>query len=1126
MTIAAVAATGGLCPAFPSAMMEEAGASGQHQSPSELSQTRSGVPSTLARADEGPGPTSGTVSSTTPSYRIHPDASCEASTVHAIAGSGTGLPATNLATSLGRLSALGILGDTLCDTLSALPPRALISGVEATQDPSTMMFKLLHMSMSEESTKDNIHARGPAGTSAGNSATLQLDSSHQDSSQVQTIADSTVAQTFDANSNSSSGSFTRNSFTISSQGAGTVSMLSVENEEATLGSILSERQQATLAGLSGTGGDEDSKTPASKPKVDENLHNLQSALRQLIRDVSEQRSGGANSPVASASVVNADDSAAAVGGARPTSGGASAKPRLNPSLAFLQQHHNNRLIAKKKVLVAAAAMSNRQKQLAMLHRSGPLGGGLRANRVMGQPLGRPHQFTATSPRSSIAHALSQSVSTAQLPTLYTAYPSKLKGGLELRITVQPEEQHRARYLTEGSRGAVKDRTGNGFPTVKLSGTSEGGRLIVFIGSDQGRPVPHMFYQASKVCGKNASPCEELRIDGTTVIQVLIPPQTASGGQPPEHSRELAIDCVGILKERNVDVEKRLARYGNLLPLTALAENATSSKKRSTRCRLIFRVTLDSGETLQAASAPVLCTQPPGAPEICKKSLRSVPCDGGKGDTELFIIGKNFLKDTKVVFREVAADGRIQWQDSITPEKEFLQATHLVCRIPPYVRLDITKPVGVEMVITSGGRCSDPSTFVYLPLECNSGGSSGTSPPSLLSQLQQPQLLSQQPASQPTVLQSQQQQQLQQQVQQQQLQQHVHQQQQQQLQQQQLQQHQLQQQAQQQQQQQQQLQQQQQAHQQQLQQQVQQQQLQPPQQAPPQLQGNSLTSCQKTENSTATAGAGNSSALAKTQTILAIGPAGPVTSVSSAPTTAASPTIQFVVVPAGANQAQAVLNLLTGGGNHQVTAPLQSVVASSEQATVVSAGTQPPHGGGHSAGNLAFDFSKTTPASGVGVAGTSDAATASTLASCALGDNGIKRKISAEDVKPVIDGGMLSGDNGATPAPETPITSSISVHPVAAQTSWPSVRRSPTEMQQTLWADTQQPMSATDHAAIHHIATSLAASAQKVEEATEDLHTKKQKVLLQDHPHTDHVALESPTANAEAVQMNAGQPAAG
>lgn len=39
--------------------------------------------------------------------------------------------------------------------------------------------------------------------------------------------------------------------------------------------------------------------------------------------------------------------------------------------------------------------------------------------------------------------------------------------VELRLVSQPEEQHRARYQTEGSRGAVKDRTGTGHPTVKV-----------------------------------------------------------------------------------------------------------------------------------------------------------------------------------------------------------------------------------------------------------------------------------------------------------------------------------------------------------------------------------------------------------------------------------------------------------------------------------------------------------------------------------------------------------------------------------------------------------------------------------------------------------------------------------
>lgn len=42
------------------------------------------------------------------------------------------------------------------------------------------------------------------------------------------------------------------------------------------------------------------------------------------------------------------------------------------------------------------------------------------------------------------------------------------GRIQLQIVRQPEQQHRARYQTEGSRGAVKDRSGSGFPIVKVS----------------------------------------------------------------------------------------------------------------------------------------------------------------------------------------------------------------------------------------------------------------------------------------------------------------------------------------------------------------------------------------------------------------------------------------------------------------------------------------------------------------------------------------------------------------------------------------------------------------------------------------------------------------------------------
>ena len=41
------------------------------------------------------------------------------------------------------------------------------------------------------------------------------------------------------------------------------------------------------------------------------------------------------------------------------------------------------------------------------------------------------------------------------------------GDYELKILEQPEQQHRARYLTEGSRGAIKDKSQDGHPVVKV-----------------------------------------------------------------------------------------------------------------------------------------------------------------------------------------------------------------------------------------------------------------------------------------------------------------------------------------------------------------------------------------------------------------------------------------------------------------------------------------------------------------------------------------------------------------------------------------------------------------------------------------------------------------------------------
>lgn len=101
-----------------------------------------------------------------------------------------------------------------------------------------------------------------------------------------------------------------------------------------------------------------------------------------------------------------------------------------------------------------------------------------------------------------------------------------------------KEFYNFRYQTEGSRGAVKDRSGNGFPIVRLVGYNKAASLQVFIGTDIGRVAPHMFYQACKVAGKNSTQCNEKKVDGTVVIEIDF---------KPEQDMTITCDCVGILK---------------------------------------------------------------------------------------------------------------------------------------------------------------------------------------------------------------------------------------------------------------------------------------------------------------------------------------------------------------------------------------------------------------------------------------------------------------------------------------------------------------------------------------------------------------------------------------------------
>ncbi|XP_053721592.1 nuclear factor of activated T-cells 5 isoform X2 [Synchiropus splendidus] len=271
------------------------------------------------------------------------------------------------------------------------------------------------------------------------------------------------------------------------------------------------------------------------------------------------------------------------------------------------------------------------------------------------------------------------------------YPPKSEGK-ELKIVVQPETQHRARYLTEGSRGSVKDRTQQGFPTVKLEGVNEPVVLQVFVGNDAGRVKPHGFYQACRVTGRNTTACSEVDFEGTTVIEVPMEPST---------NMTLAVDCVGILKLRNADVEARIGVAG--------------SKKKSTRARLVFRVNIPRPDgsvlTLQTPSSPILCTQPAGMPEILKKSLHSCSVKGGE---ELFIIGKNFLKDTKVLFQENASD-ESSWKAEAEIDMEYFHQNHLIVKVPQYPNQALTAPVCVGIyVVTNAGRSHDVQLFTYTP----------------------------------------------------------------------------------------------------------------------------------------------------------------------------------------------------------------------------------------------------------------------------------------------------------------------------------------------------------------------------------------------------------------------------
>ncbi|KAM3620744.1 uncharacterized protein V6R79_001375 [Siganus canaliculatus] len=286
---------------------------------------------------------------------------------------------------------------------------------------------------------------------------------------------------------------------------------------------------------------------------------------------------------------------------------------------------------------------------------------------------------------------------APLPPLEWPLPSQ-SAQYELIIQQQPKSHHRAHYETEGSRGAVKTSNG-GHPEVQLrgyQGTAPLG-LQVFIGTADERLLkPHAFYQVHRITGKTVTtPSMERMMNGTKVLEIVLDPKS--------HMR-VVIDCVGILKLRNADIELR--------------NGETDIGRKNTRVRLVFRVHIPQpgGQivSLQAASDPIECSQRSAQelPGVERQDLDRCSVLGGQ---QMVLTGHNFTSDSKVIFSEKTQDGQQIWEVEATVDRDKTQANMLFVEIPPYRDQSISHPAKVNFYVINGKKKrSQPQHFIYTP----------------------------------------------------------------------------------------------------------------------------------------------------------------------------------------------------------------------------------------------------------------------------------------------------------------------------------------------------------------------------------------------------------------------------
>ncbi|TRY89619.1 hypothetical protein DNTS_021512 [Danionella cerebrum] len=260
---------------------------------------------------------------------------------------------------------------------------------------------------------------------------------------------------------------------------------------------------------------------------------------------------------------------------------------------------------------------------------------------------------------------------------------------ELSIELQPRQHHRAHYETEGSRGAIK-ASGGGHPIVQLRGYTGTDPLVlqVFIGTADDRNLrPHSFYQVHRITGKSVTTNSHERIlDGTKILEVPL--------EPKDNMRAL-VDCAGILKLRNADIEMK--------------KRETDVGRKNTRVRLVFRVHIPQpgGQWLS------LQRSPHEQPSVEFQDLDHCSVLGG---AQMILRGQNFTSESRVIFFEKTHVDLKLWEAEAKVHRDKSTPSLLFLEIPPYRDPNIYRPVRVSFHVLNGKKkCSQDQHFTYTQL---------------------------------------------------------------------------------------------------------------------------------------------------------------------------------------------------------------------------------------------------------------------------------------------------------------------------------------------------------------------------------------------------------------------------